>query len=680
MSNFQNDRTGSRIGGNAQVLASNRVRVVFNAESVCCPGFLIFADAWQKIEPPAWCHIPSFEYTKLNTSDKAILDNLISKRRMSILNCGTEPDYNSVFERIIAMRVQKVALVLGNSVAAFGVISSLNCNTIKIQSCKLLDNGVLLPDVGINSLTPAQSQKEPKPYDGFTISIHPESIIISLLKRQESLGIGKTVYTSQRIPILLKGEAMVNADSITYTTNQPGLWAKIYATSSLTTLTEEKCKRMLSREIKYDGLCWPTEILCDADGIFAGILIQQAEGIPLSQCVFRGVENGIRKYFPDWDKRQLTQLAITIIRKVIYLHRKGILFGCLNPASILVKDEKNVFFVDVDHYQVEGFPCVVRNTMFTPPELQDKLRNDKIYLCTMNQEKYAVALLVFMLLMPGKMPYRIEDNVHAPDSIMKQEFAFSYKGEHGSDRTVGSWKFVWSHLTPFKEKFYRTFQHGEKFNAPERRLNDNIWLAILIDFLKELEGTDLYDPHTRELVPKSFKRYQGMEFVRCRYCGTEHPRKTFFTYDYLFSEYKICKACLEEPSDVSFTCVDCGRKFIYTNRTAIYHARKREQDDSWKTQKHCRDCKSKMTKCACCGKNVPLFRVNASNGYCFDCEKERRIRDQARRNAIYRNQRCQDCGRYFEITVGEHESLASKGFTDPIRCKPCREVRKRNRY
>jgi DNA-directed RNA polymerase subunit RPC12/RpoP len=570
--------------------------------------------------------------------------------------------------RILAMVCASVDIATGKDTGQY--------DSIRIQQCQLLDNGVLIP---LSNSSPHQSShgisKETKPYNGFAIASRPESIVISPLQRHAPLGIGKTVYTSQRTPVVLVTEVMVNSDSITYTTNQQGIWAKIYASTSLTTLTEEKCKRMLSKTIQCDGLCWPTDILRDADGVFAGVLVPQVAGVPLSLCVFKGGDNGIRKFFPNWDKRQLTQLTITILRKIMYLHSMGILFGCLNPASIIVKDEKTVFFVDVDQYQIEGFPCVIRNTMFTPPELQDKLRRNKMYLCTTDHEKYAVALLVFMTLMPGKMPYPIEDNVHAPDSIIKQNFAFSYKGEHGSDRTVGSWKFVWSHLTPFKEKFYRTFQSGERFNAPNQRLSDNVWLATALDFFKEIDGQELYDPHTRELVPKSFKRFQGIELVRCNYCGIEHPRKTFFTYDYFF-DYKICKSCLEEPSKVSFTCTDCGRKFIYTNRTAIYHARMRERDDSWKTQKHCRDCKSKMTKCSRCGRDVPLYQVGTSNGYCPEC----RTRDQARRNAIYSNPRCPDCGRYFEITVGEHESFASRQQSDPIRCRPCREARRRNRY
>jgi hypothetical protein len=34
---------------------------------------------------------------------------------------------------------------------------------------------------------------------------------------------------------------------------------------------------------------------------------------------------------------------------------------------------------------------------------------------------------------------------------------------------------------------------------------------------------------------------------------------------------------------------------------------------------------------------------------------------------------CQDCGKGYVFTAGEQAFFASKGFTPPKRCKPCRE-------
>jgi hypothetical protein len=38
--------------------------------------------------------------------------------------------------------------------------------------------------------------------------------------------------------------------------------------------------------------------------------------------------------------------------------------------------------------------------------------------------------------------------------------------------------------------------------------------------------------------------------------------------------------------------------------------------------------------------------------------------------------KCKDCNQNFIFTAGEQEFFQSRGFTEPIRCKSCREIRK----
>jgi len=37
---------------------------------------------------------------------------------------------------------------------------------------------------------------------------------------------------------------------------------------------------------------------------------------------------------------------------------------------------------------------------------------------------------------------------------------------------------------------------------------------------------------------------------------------------------------------------------------------------------------------------------------------------------------CKDCGQSFTFTAGEQEFFQSRGFSEPIRCKACRDIRK----
>lgn len=40
---------------------------------------------------------------------------------------------------------------------------------------------------------------------------------------------------------------------------------------------------------------------------------------------------------------------------------------------------------------------------------------------------------------------------------------------------------------------------------------------------------------------------------------------------------------------------------------------------------------------------------------------------------------CKNCGKEFEFTVGEQEFYAEKGFSEPKKCKECREIAKQNK-
>ncbi|MDO8682569.1 MAG: zinc-ribbon domain-containing protein [Armatimonadota bacterium] len=37
---------------------------------------------------------------------------------------------------------------------------------------------------------------------------------------------------------------------------------------------------------------------------------------------------------------------------------------------------------------------------------------------------------------------------------------------------------------------------------------------------------------------------------------------------------------------------------------------------------------------------------------------------------------CKDCGQNFTFTEGEQEFFTQRGFSEPVRCRPCRDARK----
>ena len=98
----------------------------------------------------------------------------------------------------------------------------------------------------------------------------------------------------------------------------------------------------------------------------------------------------------------------------------NIIIGDINPLNILVKSPTEVYFVDTDSYQVENYPCPVGTIEFTPPELQGK--NYETFLRSFENEYFAIATLVFMILLPGKSPYTQQGGGDPAANIRAMEF------------------------------------------------------------------------------------------------------------------------------------------------------------------------------------------------------------------------------------------------------------------
>ena len=471
--------------------------------------------------------------------------------------------------------------------------------------------------------------------------------------------IGDTVYTSKGKPITLIEEFISNAQSITYQTNIQGIQAKIYQTTWLSiSYFYDKVKLMLSKNIKYEGICWPIDIIADAQGNFLGYITYAAEGYQLKQDIMS--QQGLESNFPNWNRRNLTHLTTMILDKIVYLQEHNILFGLVNPATIFVKDENHIYFTEMDSYQIEGFSILSNEQMMKAPELQTSCDCDKLYLYTQKQDYYEIALLVFMILMPGKFPYIKGNNKNISDSIKQMHFAFRYKKdgeEHGAREYFGIWRFAWSHLgNDLKFSFYNTFQKGGLFSSPDKRKDAKYWRYKIESLEKELERP--YDIESLRLFPRTFKRYTGSELIKCDKCGVEHP-KFYFRY----SNKKICNSCLGKPTDISFKCKTCGKEFFYDYATLLKYENLVETKNlSMPT--HCPYCRSDKRLCVCCQKKFPVYRLNEKN-QCIDCAK-------IERNKVVKRYYGK-CNHIIELTQGEFDFYMRKFGNLPQKCEQCRK-------
>ena len=605
--------------------------------------------------------VPEFCFRELSSPADNMAIIAVEKQLFTLLP-GVD-SYSTFFSKLKEGSPRSVTLVLNDASKRPVIYDAAAANGFFVKFCYLNEEGKLTeppkssPKTNVTPTRPNPVPHQPKG-QSFVLKSVPERVAIAPIPAAEALNIGSIVTDRHGNKYrLLKREAVSN-QSFTYSTDVAGVWVKLFDRQALNTFTEAKVLRMISQPMDCSGICWPKDIVVDRAGCFRGYTLSPFKGKPLHLTVFKRA--GIESNFPSWSKLDICDLTSTILSKIRFLHSRNVLLGCINPAAILVDNKNQVYFTDTDNYQIEGFPTTVYNLSFTPPELLDK----KIYLATKENENFAVAQLVFMLMMPGKTPYADGSDTAPKELIRRQNFAYASGRFTGSYVLPGMWRMMWSHLDSLRGSFYNVFHRNGKYCRPEDRRNVSYWESAVMHY-KEC----LLQPENRDslvLYPTRFKREPGEVFYRCRFCGVEHPRE-YFDREY-FEHFQICNGCLEKQSNVSFTCEDCGRTYYYSNRTALFHRLRKTQDSTWKDQKHCSDCKKKTMLCRSCGKELPVYRLK--NGLCATC-------NQNRLNSVYERRICRDCSSYFDITVKDYEFYMSRpDMSMPVRCKRCREMKK----
>lgn len=427
---------------------------------------------------------------------------------------------------------------------------------------------------------------------------------------------GSNVLTSKG-SIKLTKELGSGGEAIVYLTNTPYV-AKIYKNDNITKRKYEKIKLMLSKNINCSGICYPVEIIYNSKNEFVGYLMPQAKGQELQKSVF-GPKPLFLKKFPDWKKRDTVELCVTILGKIKYLHDRNIIMGDINPANILVVSPKEVYFVDTDSYQVEDFPCPVGTNNYTAPEIQRKHFSD--FLRTRGNENFAVATLLFMIMLPGKPPYSQQGGENPISNIIKMDFSYPF-GDNSNKKTPdGPWRYIWSHLTyELKEAFYNTFRKDGSYSLEKNRLSVDEWLSKFRHYLELLDSGKFaqQDEMSVELFPTRHKKNPKSTYIRCKLCGQEAEENR--------SKNGICPDCLEKGE--VYKCKKCGKEIVFTNYQKYVKGMKKHD--------MCKEC--------------------------FEYENKIRIKSY-----------CVDCGKTFTLTNSQYDFYKKRGLDVPKRCDTCRK-------
>ena len=130
---------------------------------------------------------------------------------------------------------------------------------------------------------------------------------------------------------------------------------------------------------------------------------------------------------------------------MVFLHSLNVILGDINPKNLIVDANKNVWIIDVDSWQVEGYPSPVGTPMFTALSALGKPYAE--FLRTVDEELFAVATMLFMVLITGQFPYaRAGSDGDIVRLIKDGNFAFQVGDRSNRDQPEGNWKYMWSHM------------------------------------------------------------------------------------------------------------------------------------------------------------------------------------------------------------------------------------------
>lgn len=417
---------------------------------------------------------------------------------------------------------------------------------------------------------------------------------------------------------------------------------KIFGPGHVTQHRRAKIDLLVGRQIRSDGICTPEAVVTNGRGQFVGYLMPRARGIE-----FRVIMNPrrFRRTFPGWTKTDLVDVCISFLEKIVYLHSLNVIVGDINPKNLVVDPDKKVWLIDADSWQVDGYPCPVGTPMFTAASALHRRYGDSLR--TIEEELFAVATMLFMVLITGQFPYARAGSDGDPAGLIKDGiFAFQVGDRSNRDQPEGNWKYMWSHMSrELKEMFWHTFhREGDRYASPPTA---DEWLRAFRQYRWWLGSDKNFDPMSNDVYPFRFKAFRPDTPIRdCPRCDREHaivgdwveatgsytvPERCFDCRRESRSRCSDCRAFGPSGGLRNGRCRDCNRRreFGTCDRCGAQKPRRQLVDGC------CSGCRP--ADCSTCG--VQVVASELSGGRCASCELRGKELDPSRL--------CVDCGQPF---------------------------------
>lgn len=156
-------------------------------------------------------------------------------------------------------------------------------------------------------------------------------------------------------------------------------------------------------------IAWPQELLLDDHRRLIGILMPRVEhGVPLITAFNPRLR---AQKLPHYGRAHLLLVAQRLATLVETMHRSGYVIGDLNESNVLISSAGDVVLIDTDSFQVRAlrdgkvitYRSPVGKPEYTAPEIQGVSFHSVDR--TFEHDRFALAVLIFQLLMDGRHPY-----------------------------------------------------------------------------------------------------------------------------------------------------------------------------------------------------------------------------------------------------------------------------------
>lgn len=298
---------------------------------------------------------------------------------------------------------------------------------------------------------------------------------------------GKTVFVDMRQPLGDGGQGSVFAV-------MPNPKAKrmrplaVKLIDDLTPVQEAKLMRLI--ELRNAGLlphiqdvCFPRDAIYNrhSDGrlVCRGYVMDRYLWRKLSSTVFKPL---IVRDRMGWSRIDICTLACELLGRIHKLHEAGFLVGDIKPENILVgNDPRQVAIVDTDSFQFETFACPVHTPEFTPPRLL-ATKDFSSVMRTPEDERYAVAVLLFKMMLIGKNPYARSDGKTLEEYIAERDFVFPLGYEEAELMPKGPWQLIWFNMPQsLRKAFYDAFRNDIYPKTEE-------WIPLIEEYITLLSA------------------------------------------------------------------------------------------------------------------------------------------------------------------------------------------------